>query len=131
MYFPVIICEQNFLLPPATKLGQGYILTGIRDSVKQGGCLPQCMLGYPPPPSRHPQDQPPRNQAPPGSRPPRADTPQEQTPPRTRHPPSSRHPQHRACWEIQSTRGRYAPYWNAILLTIAEAATFQLTFSTE
>ena len=24
-------------------------------------------------------------------------------------------PRHRACWEIRSTRGRYASYWNAIL----------------
>ena len=43
------------------------------------GCLPQCMLGYPPPWSRHP---------------PRADTPLEQTPPgadtpQKRHPPRS------------------------------------------
>ena len=26
-------------------------------------------------------------------------------------------PRCRACWEIRSTRGRYASYWNAILLT--------------
>ena len=35
----------NLLLPPATKLGQGYIFTGICDSVHRGG-LPQYMLGY-------------------------------------------------------------------------------------
>ena len=52
----------------------------------QGGCLPQCMLGYPP-----------------GTDPP---------PPRSRHPLP---PWRRACWEIRSTRGRYASYWNAIL----------------
>ena len=61
----------------------------------QGGCLPQCMVGYhtPPgadPPSRHPRSRHPPEQTPPGSRhppppweqtpPPRADTPQ-QTPP--------------------------------------------------
>ena len=28
-----------FLLPPATKLGQGYIFTGVCDSVHRGGCL--------------------------------------------------------------------------------------------
>ena len=47
---------------------------------------------------------PPRDQAPPPSRhPTRAGTPQKQAPPS------------RACWEIQSTSGRYASYWNAIL----------------
>ena len=52
------------LLPPATKLGQGYVFTRVCDSV-QGGCLPQCMLGYtppeqtPPPGSRHPEQTPP------------------------------------------------------------------------
>ena len=57
-----------------------------------GEGLPQCMLGYTPPP-------PPR---------PRSD-------PRTRHPPRSRHPQEQtprssACWEIWATSGRYASY---------------------
>ena len=90
------------LLPPATKLGQGYVFTGVCDSVHRGG-LPQCMLGYHPTPlksrcpprGRHPpgvdtpQEQTPlgadtyQEQTPPGSRhPPEADTPQEQTPPR-------------------------------------------------
>ena len=50
----------------------------------QGG-LPQCMLRYPPPGTRHPT----------GTSPP---------------------PQSSACWEIRSTSGRYASYWNAILL---------------
>ena len=42
------VCQ---LLPPATKLGQGYIFTGVCDSVHRGG-LPQCMLGYCPPRTR-------------------------------------------------------------------------------
>ena len=49
-----------------------------------------------------------------------ADTPWEKT-----HPPGSRHPlelippsPRTACWEIWSTRGRYASYWNAILLWV-------------
>ena len=52
-----------------------------------------------PPPSRH-------TSPPPRSRPPWEQThpPPEQTPP----------PQSRACYEIRSTRGRYASYWNAI-----------------
>ena len=53
--------ERRYLLPAATKLGQGNIFTSVCLSTG-GGCLPQCMLGYPP-------------QA-----------------PRTRHPPWSRHP---------------------------------------
>ena len=36
-------------LPPATKLGQGYVFTRVCNSV-HGGCLPQCMLGYTSPP---------------------------------------------------------------------------------
>ena len=52
----------HLLLPAATKLGQGNVFTGICDSVQGQGCLPQCMLGYPP----------------------------EQTPPQSRHPPGSR-----------------------------------------
>ena len=65
-----------------------------------GGGLSQWMLGYHPLRSRHP----------PGSRhcpPQRADTPPPNTP-----------PQCRACWEIRSTRGRYASYWNAILFVL-------------
>ena len=42
--------------------------------------------------------------------PPEADTPWEQTP------QEQTLPRHRACWEIQSMRGQYASYWNAILL---------------
>ena len=44
-------------LPYATKLWQGNIFTGV---CQQGGCLPQCMLGYTPgrhPPGRHPPGQ--------------------------------------------------------------------------
>ena len=54
-------------LPAATKLGQGNVFTGICDSVHRGG-LPQCMLGYPPPPDQIPT-------------PPRPDTPPDQTSP--------------------------------------------------
>ena len=63
------------------------------------------------PRSRHPT---PREQTTPQSRqPPRADTPPGADSPA---PPGVDTPQHRACWEIRSTRGRYASYWNAILL---------------
>ena len=54
-------------LPPATKLGQGNIFTGVCDSVHREG-LPQCMLGYhtpslPPGSGRHPPDQAPPPEA--------------------------------------------------------------------
>ena len=44
-----IISHGVLLLPPATKLGQGYVFTHVCDSV-HGGCLSQCMLGYTHPP---------------------------------------------------------------------------------
>ena len=54
------------LLPPATKLGQGYIFTGVCDSVHGGGvCLSACWDTTP--------HQPP---------------PPDKTPPGTRHPPA-------------------------------------------
>ena len=31
------VVQYNLLLPPATKLGQGYIFTGVCDSVHGGG----------------------------------------------------------------------------------------------
>ena len=105
---------------------ESYVFTGI--CLSEGGCLPQCMVGYTPQ-SRHPPgaDPPPRNRQPSRSRhpagsrhtslgadtpPPRADTPPEQTHPQEQTPP----------WE-QTTPprdghccGRYASYWNAFLL---------------
>ena len=93
-------------MPSATKLRR--LCFYRRLSVHRGwGCLPQCMLGYHPPPrsrhtpleqthpwSRHPPGAgTPREQTPPGSRhtPPGADTPQSrhplQNPPRSRTPP--------------------------------------------
>ena len=63
----------NWYLPPATKLGQGYVFTLVCDSVHGGwGCLSQCMLMIPP-----------WEQTPPGAdTAPGADTPREQTTPR-------------------------------------------------
>ena len=72
----------------------------VKNSVHRGG-LPQCMLGYhhpTPGPGTNRDQAHPHHQAPP---PPRAGT------PRSRHTPRNR-----ACWEIQSTSGRYASYWN-------------------
>ena len=60
-----------------------------------------------PPTSRHPRSRHPPDQAPPGSKHP---------PPESRPPP--RPPKRSACWEIRATSGRYASYWNAILLLL-------------
>ena len=75
----------------------------------------------PTPGSRHPPEKTPPEQTPLHNRqpPPRADTPWEQTPLRSRHPPGA-DTTRKACWEIQSTRGRYAYHWNAILLRFCE-----------
>ena len=74
----------NELLPPATKLGQGYVFTGVCDSVHRGGiCLSACW-NTTPPGSRHPPEQ-----TPPWSRHPLGtDTPQSRHPFQSKHPPS-------------------------------------------
>ena len=81
------------LLPPATKLGQGYVFTGVCHSVQRGGVPDQV---HPPGPgtprTRYtPQDQVhPPDQVPP---PPRPGTPHTRyTPPDQVHPPGTRYP---------------------------------------
>ena len=80
------------------KLGQGYVFTGMCDSVhREGVCLSawwdatHTPLGADTPlGSRHPSPQrqtPPRSRHPPGADPPEADTPPGAEPPRSRHPP--------------------------------------------
>ena len=54
----------KMLLPPATKLGQGYVFTRVCDSVHRGG-VPQCMLGYTPPGADTPPGEDPRGSKPP------------------------------------------------------------------
>ena len=56
-------------LPPATKLGQGYIFTGVCDSVHRGVCLSACW-----------------DTTPPGAGPPDQAPPLEQAPSQTRNP---------------------------------------------
>ena len=81
-----LICNTIYLmrsfLPPATKFGQGYVFTGMCDSVHRGVCLSACW------------DTPPEQTPPPRSRPPPRPgrPPLEQTPPSSRHPPKTRHP---------------------------------------
>ena len=77
----------------SSRMRIGRSLTICRALLPGGGCLPQCMLGYPleqtppweqtHPQSRHtPQSRhPPGADAPQSRHPPRADTPREQTPP--------------------------------------------------
>ena len=87
------------------------------------------MLGYHPPPradtpwSRSPWDQAPPKQTPPGpGTHPEQTLPQNQAPPTQAEPPGKRHhplgPGTPLCsaWEIRSTSGQSASYWNAILL---------------
>ena len=95
-----------------------------------GGVLPQCMLGYPPGADTLREQTPPSGTPPSLAHPPLWHTPLWHTP--LAHPPLAHTPLwhtppsgtpsplapllYRACWEIQSMRGRYASYWNAILL---------------
>ena len=87
----------RFHYQPQRSCGQGNIFTPVCHSFcSQGGCLPQCMLGYhtpagaDTPPEQTPLDQTPQEQTPhweqtpPGTRHPH--------PPRNRHKPGTRHP---------------------------------------
>ena len=71
-----------YSLPPATKLGQGYVFTGVCDSVNRGG-VPHTPPGADPPEQTPREQTPPRADTPPGSRHP----PPEQTPPPGADPP--------------------------------------------
>ena len=113
--------NQSMFLPPATKLGQGYVFTGVCDSAHRGDvCLSACwdttnpqeavtLLEQTTPRSRqHPREQTPWELTPPGADTPlgvdthpRSWHPLEQTPPQQTHaqsrhpwsrPPRSRHP---------------------------------------
>ena len=97
-------------------LGQGNIFSSMcQEFCSQGGSA-SVHAGIPPsPPPPHPPDQAPLGADPPGpGTVPGPDTPPGPgtTAPQTRHPTP---PRSSACWEIRSTSGRYASYWNAIL----------------
>ena len=91
-------------------LGQGNIFSSVcQEFCPQGGVPGQVF--------------PTREQTPPG-----ADTPRTRYPPPEQTPcplgPGTPHweqtnPRRSTCWEIRSTSGRYASYWNAILLTMS------------
>ena len=130
-YKTYLVLRSPFLLPAATKLGQGNVFTGVCGSVNTGGGSASVHAGIPtqweqtPPKSRHHlgPDQTPLGPDPPGADPlgadpPGADTPPglDQTPPRTRHPPGTRPPREQtpqkqtppreADSRIRSTSGR-------------------------
>ena len=101
-------CWLIYYYRPQTKLQQGNIFTNV---CPQGVVSVSVHAGIHPPRTRdrytHPQEQrapSPREQR---QTPPRADPPGADTPPIILR---------RACWDIRSTSGRYASYWNAILL---------------
>ena len=103
-----------FFLPPATKLGQGYVFTGVCHSVNRGwGCLPQCMLGYTPRSRHAPCSRPPLG----ADTPPGADTTPQADTPWSRHTAPTPTPPSEHAGEILSMRGWYASYRNAILFT--------------
>ena len=121
----IVIHNSLMSLPAATKLGQGNIFTSVCLSTEGWGegCLPQCMLGYPPDQAQDPPEQ----AHPLGGRHP---TPPDQTHtpgPGTPPPPNQAHPPPRPGpppppWEadcsIRLTSSRYASYWNAFLFII-------------
>ena len=86
-----------FLLPPATKLGQGYVFTGVCDSVNRGEGVWDTTPGQTPPPELC-KGLPPDYVLPLELRTPGLRTPRDYVPPRGR-----------------SMCGRYASYWNAFL----------------
>ena len=83
-----LFANRTFCYRPRRSWGKVIFWQASVILLNRGGVSASVHAGIPPTPSRHPQDQPPRNQAPPGSRPPRADTPQDQAPPQQQTPPA-------------------------------------------
>ena len=125
----------QFITARKRSLGQGNIFRSMcQEFCPRGGgvCLSACWDTTPPPgPGRHPPG-PGRHPPGPGRHPPRPGKhPQTRHPLGTRQappglgrhppgpapPPGPASPRSRAYWEIRSTSGRYASYWNAILFT--------------
>ena len=80
------VWDKVIFLPPAMKLGQGYVFTDICHSVNRGELSASVHAGIPPPTADTPLEADTSQEQTPPS--PRADTPHppEQTPPRSRHP---------------------------------------------
>ena len=100
--------------------GQGNIFTSVCQEFCSQGGLPHCMLGY------HPL----ARQTPWKGRPPwQGDPPRQGNTPLGKADPPARRPLLRsACWEIRSTSGRYASYWNVILSVLYVLAIIILLF---
>ena len=110
--------QQSFL-PPANQVWRKVIFSVacVKNSVHRGGGSASVHSEIPPHGSRHPQEQTPNTADTQHSRHPLG----ADTPPWSRHPWEQSSPQEQAplcsaCWEIRSTSGRYASYWNTILL---------------
>ena len=75
----VVVCESIYYRPQRSWAKVMFLQASV--ILSTGGCLPQCMLGYHPPWSRHlpRRRHPPSEQTPPGTRPP-----PDQTPPESR-----------------------------------------------
>ena len=113
-----------FFLPPANIVCKGYVFTHVCHSFCSQGR--EYLTRYLPRPPRT-RCNPPDQVHPPGTRcrytslgpgtPPwdQVHPPAPGTPPRTRYTPPGTPHWSRACWEIRSTCGRSASYWNAIL----------------
>ena len=107
--------------PPGADTPQEQTLPGADTPLEQtppkqpplGADTPK--VATPPWEQTPPKSRPPGSRHPPGSIHPRKAVPPGADTPQSRHSPKQTPPRHRACWEIRSTRGRYASYWNAIL----------------
>ena len=117
---------EGSLLPPANEVYEGYVFTHVCQSFcsQWGGGWWVCPIACwdtPPWDQRQapPWDQ--RQAHPPGTRgrPPWDQRQANPIPgPRGRPPLGPDTPQRSTCWEIPATSGRYASYWNSILLFI-------------
>ena len=85
-------CWNAYLLLPATKFGQGYIFTGVCDSVHRGVGIPACTEADHPPTPHPPGADTPPDQTSPRPDTPRADTPPGADTPQSRHPPEQNPP---------------------------------------
>ena len=116
------------LLPPAKEVwGKVIFYTCLSFCLQGGVCLSACWDTTPPWSRHHPPGaDTPQSRHPCSRHPPGADPPWDQTILPEQTPPGNRPP---ACWEIRSTRGRYASYWNAILYWLFIYKSCKLCFS--
>ena len=115
-----IFCSNIIFTARKRSLGRLCLYTCLSVILSTGGvCLSACWDTPPPeethpPRTRHPDQTPPRSRHHPDEAPPPKSRPSRPGTPPGADPPSLRS----ACWEIRSTSGQYASYWNAILLEL-------------